>query len=71
MSTLQCHVISGSDIKADLQNLLEEDDITVVVSSKHRPRCLIEFISQSFQMLHLEEPKLNILVICFIDKCLS
>lgn len=58
---LKCHVLSDSNIRTDLQNLLEEDDIEVVASSKHRPRCIIEFISQSLQILQLEEPKRNIL----------
>ncbi|XP_008806803.1 UPF0187 protein At3g61320, chloroplastic-like isoform X1 [Phoenix dactylifera] len=57
---LKCHVINGSDIRSDLQNLLEEDDLSIVVRSRHRPRCIIEFISQSLQILHLEEPKQNI-----------
>lgn len=67
---LKCHVMSGSDFRADLRNLLEEDDIAVVMSSKHRPRCMIEFITQSLQMLHLEEPKRNILeskISCFYE----
>lgn len=53
---LKCHVINGSDVRADLQNLLDKDDIELVMSSKHRPRCLIEFITQSLRMLNLEEP---------------
>ncbi|KAJ6840714.1 putative UPF0187 protein, chloroplastic [Iris pallida] len=58
---LKCHVLSDSNIRTDLQNLLEEDDIEVVASSKHRPRCIIEFISQSLQMLQLEEAKRHLL----------
>ncbi|KAK8951869.1 UPF0187 protein [Platanthera zijinensis] len=54
---LKCHVIGGSDIKTDLQNLLEEDDLVIIQHSKHRPRCVIEFISQSLQMVSLEESK--------------
>lgn len=68
MFALQCHVISDSDIRADLKNLLEEDDIDVVVSAKHRPRCLIEFITQGLQMLQLEEPKQNIMVVSLENK---
>ncbi|XP_062090319.1 voltage-dependent chloride channel 1, chloroplastic [Humulus lupulus] len=54
---LKCHVIYGSDAEADLQNLLEGDDLAVVLNSKHRPRSIIQFISQSLQMLKLEEAK--------------
>ncbi|KAA8516037.1 hypothetical protein F0562_019216 [Nyssa sinensis] len=65
---LKCHLIYGSDIRRDLQNLLEVDDLAVVLSSKHRPRCIIEFISQSLQFLSLEESKRNVLeskISCF------
>ncbi|WOL10117.1 hypothetical protein Cni_G18871 [Canna indica] len=58
---LKCHVTSGSDIKADLQTLLDVDDLAVILRSKHRPRCVIEFISQSIQILHIEEPKRNLM----------
>ncbi|KAK1284532.1 UPF0187 protein [Acorus calamus] len=54
---LKCHVIYGSDIKRDLQNVLEEEDLAVVLSSRHRPRCIIEFISQSLQLLNLDDTK--------------
>ncbi|KAL0309236.1 UNVERIFIED_CONTAM: hypothetical protein Sradi_5865900 [Sesamum radiatum] len=53
----QCHIINGSDIAKDLKTLLEVDDLAVVLSSKHRPRCIIEFISQSLQLLDLEATK--------------
>ncbi|XP_057980510.1 voltage-dependent chloride channel 1, chloroplastic-like isoform X2 [Malania oleifera] len=65
---LKCHLIYGSDIRQDLQNLLEVDDLAVVLSSKHRPRCIIEFISQSLQLLNLEESERNVLeskISCF------
>ncbi|CAA0813619.1 UPF0187 protein - chloroplastic [Striga hermonthica] len=58
---LKCHIIYGSDIARDLKNLLEVEDLAVVLSSKHRPRCIIEFISQSLHMLDLEPAKLNML----------
>ncbi|KAK5783499.1 hypothetical protein F383_04863 [Gossypium arboreum] len=54
---LKCHVMYGSDIGRDLQNLLEVDDLAVILNSKHRPRCIIEFISQSLHLLNLEESK--------------
>lgn len=58
---LKCHVIYGSDIRQDLQNMLEVDDLAVVLSSKHRPRCIIEFISQSLQLLNLDDAKRHVL----------
>lgn len=51
---LKCHIVYDSDIASDLKNLLEADDLALVVSSKHRPRCIIGFISQSLQSLNLE-----------------
>ncbi|KAL6981951.1 Voltage-dependent chloride channel 1, chloroplastic [Sarracenia purpurea var. burkii] len=66
--SLKCHLIHGSDIGRELQSLLEVDDLAVVLSSKHRPRCIIEFISQSLQLLNLEESKRNLLeskISCF------
>ncbi|XP_048335868.2 voltage-dependent chloride channel 1, chloroplastic [Ziziphus jujuba] len=65
---LKCHVIYGSDIQQDLHNLLELDDLSVVLNSKHRPRCIIEFISQTLQLLRLEESRRNTLeanISCF------
>ncbi|KAH7662995.1 Bestrophin/UPF0187 protein [Dioscorea alata] len=58
---LKCHVVNSPDVKADLQNCLEEDDLAIVVRSKHRPRCIIEFILQSLEIMHLEEAKWQIL----------
>lgn len=46
----------------ELQGLLEKEDLEVVLSSKHRPRCIISFISQTLQILQMEEAKRNILV---------
>lgn len=69
----QCHVVNSSDVKADLQNCLEEDDLAIVVRSKHRPRCIVEFILQSLEIMHLEEAKWQILVTTYaamqVDIC--
>lgn len=62
---MQCHLIYGSDIGRDLETLLEADDLAVVVNSKHRPRCIIEFISQSLHLLNLDESRRNMLVSSF------
>ncbi|KAL5216954.1 hypothetical protein ABZP36_017638 [Zizania latifolia] len=67
---LKCHIISHSDIQNDLQGLLSEDDLSVVLRSKHRPRCIIEFISQSLHMLDFEEHKRAIMeskLSCFLE----
>uniref|UniRef100_A0A0D9VNB7 Uncharacterized protein n=1 Tax=Leersia perrieri TaxID=77586 RepID=A0A0D9VNB7_9ORYZ len=58
---LKCHIISHSDVRSDLQGLLSGDDLNVVLRSKHRPRCIIEFISQSLYMLDFEESKRTIM----------
>lgn len=65
---LKCHLLYGSDIGRDLEPLLDVDDLEVVLSSKHRPCCIIQFISQSLQLLKLEESKRNLLeskISCF------
>ncbi|KAH1068130.1 hypothetical protein GLYMA_03G010800v4 [Glycine max] len=65
---LKCHVLYGSDVRRDLQHLLEVDDLVVVMNSEHRPRCIIEFISQSIRLLKLEESRRNVLeskITCF------
>ncbi|KAK4266831.1 hypothetical protein QN277_023700 [Acacia crassicarpa] len=65
---LKCHVLNGSDIKRDLQHVLEVDDLAVLSNSKHRPRCIIEFISQSLKLLKLEGSIRNVLeskITCF------
>ncbi|XP_010670570.2 voltage-dependent chloride channel 1, chloroplastic [Beta vulgaris subsp. vulgaris] len=58
---LKCHLLYDSDIRRDLQSLLDADDLAVVLSSKHRPQCIIQFISESLQLLNVEEQKRNIL----------
>ncbi|KAL5678958.1 hypothetical protein ACJX0J_005343, partial [Zea mays] len=60
-----CHIICDSDVKGDLEGLLGEDDLSVVLASKHRPRCIIEFIAQSLQMLDLDEQKRSIMESAF------
>uniref|UniRef100_A0A2N9HUW7 Uncharacterized protein n=1 Tax=Fagus sylvatica TaxID=28930 RepID=A0A2N9HUW7_FAGSY len=65
---LKCHVTYGLDVRQELQNVLEVDDLAIVLNSKHRPRCIIEFISQSLQLLKLEESRRNTLeskISCF------
>ncbi|XP_044983274.1 UPF0187 protein At3g61320, chloroplastic-like [Hordeum vulgare subsp. vulgare] len=67
---LKCHITSNSDIRKDLEGLLAEDDLNVIMSSKHRPRCIIEFISQSLQILDFEEHKRSVMeskLSCFLE----
>jgi hypothetical protein len=64
---MQCHVLYGSDLARDLQNLLEVDDIALIMNSKHRPRCIIEFISQSIRLLKLEDSRRNVLVSTHVE----
>lgn len=59
---MQCHVLYGSDVRRDLQHMLEVDDLSVIINSKHGPRCVIEFISQSIRLLKLEDSRRNALV---------
>lgn len=60
-------MICDSDVSGDLQDLLDADDLAIVLDSKHRPRCIIEFISQSLQLLNLEATKQNMLVSLLLD----
>ncbi|XP_076899641.1 voltage-dependent chloride channel 1, chloroplastic-like [Bidens hawaiensis] len=65
---LKCHLVYESDIGTDLNGLLEDDDLAILLSSNHHPRCIIQFISQSMKLLDLEEPKRTVLeskVTCF------
>ncbi|CAH9097080.1 unnamed protein product [Cuscuta europaea] len=61
---LKCHLVYGSDMASDLKNFLEAEDLAVVLSSKHRPHCIIDFISQCILSLNLEETKLQLLSFC-------
>ena len=47
----------GSDIVSDLKNSIDEEDLAVVMRSKNHPRCVVEFISRSIQLLQIEEAK--------------
>ncbi|KAL3536825.1 hypothetical protein ACH5RR_000191 [Cinchona calisaya] len=65
---LKCHLIHGSNVAHDLQDMLDNDDLAVILRSKDRPRCIIEFISQTIQLLSMEETKQNVLeskISCF------
>lgn len=59
---MQCHALSGSDVERDLQHLLEVEDIALIMNSKHRPRCIIQFISQSIRLLKLDDSRRSVLV---------
>ena len=59
---VQCHVMFGSDIVSDLKNIIDEEDLAVVMRSKNHPRCVVEFISRSIQLLQIEEAKRCVMV---------
>lgn len=52
--SLKCHLIHGSDTRKDLQDLLQDEDLAFVLASHHRPNCLIQLMSQSLGLVHLE-----------------
>ncbi|KAL9245353.1 hypothetical protein vseg_019015 [Gypsophila vaccaria] len=59
--SLKCHLLYDSDVRKELQNVLEADDLAVVLSSNHRPHCIIQLISQTLQLLKLEDTKRTVL----------
>ncbi|KAG6545622.1 hypothetical protein Mapa_012976 [Marchantia paleacea] len=52
---LKCHLLDGSDIEEDLKLLLDEEDLALVLSSDHRPNCLIQLMTQSMGLVNLSE----------------
>jgi predicted membrane chloride channel (bestrophin family) len=58
----QCHITHGSDMRHDLGTLLHEDDLETVLSSQHPPFCIIQFMSECLERVHLADSKQNILV---------
>lgn len=52
--SLKCHLIHGSDMRKDLQVLLEDDDLEFVLASRHRPNCIIQLMSQTLGLVQLE-----------------
>ncbi|XP_031501576.1 UPF0187 protein At3g61320, chloroplastic-like isoform X2 [Nymphaea colorata] len=65
---LKCHVIYGSNFEKDLGTFLDQGDLAVVMRSKHRPRCILGFISQCLQLAHLDDSKRNSLVGVLIEE---
>lgn len=59
--SLKCHLIHGSDTTKDLQCLLQDDDLAFVLASQHKPNCLIQLMSQSLGLLHIENSERNLL----------
>ncbi|KAH9331332.1 hypothetical protein KI387_003440, partial [Taxus chinensis] len=59
---LKCHIIDGSDVEQDLGRLLSKQDLALVLSSHHRPNCIIQFLSASIAHdLRLDDSKKRIL----------
>ncbi|BBN11900.1 ion channel-forming bestrophin family protein [Marchantia polymorpha subsp. ruderalis] len=52
---LKCHLLDGSDIEEDLKLLLDEEDLALVLSSDHRPNCLIQLMTQSMGLVNLSD----------------
>ncbi|KAL2610543.1 hypothetical protein R1flu_029116 [Riccia fluitans] len=52
---LKCHLLDGSDVEEDLKVLLDEEDLALVLSSDHRPNCLIQLMTQSMRFMHLTD----------------
>lgn len=62
MSYLQCHLLDGSDIEEDLKLLLDEEDLALVLSSDHRPNCLIQLMTQSMGLVNLSDNQKSLMV---------
>lgn len=58
---LKCHITYGSDMRHDLGILLQEDDLETVLSSQHPPYCIIQFMSECLERVHLPDSKRIIL----------
>ncbi|GLJ16443.1 hypothetical protein SUGI_0279800 [Cryptomeria japonica] len=58
---LKCHIIHGSDVEQDLGRLLSKEDLALVLSSHHRPNCIIQFLSESLMYLPLDDSKKQVL----------
>ncbi|KAG0579184.1 hypothetical protein KC19_4G079700 [Ceratodon purpureus] len=52
---LKCHLLNGSDIAAELREILEEDDLALVLRAEHRPNCLIQLITHSVKSIKFED----------------
>ena len=59
---MQCHLINGSDIRKELQVLLEKDDLAFVLASKNRPNCLLQLMSRVLALVQLENTERILLV---------
>ncbi|MCO5598143.1 hypothetical protein L7F22_052235 [Adiantum nelumboides] len=60
--SLKCHLMHGSDVRKDLQHLLEEDDLKFILAARHRPNCLIQLMSQILYLLKLDHTEKEQLV---------
>jgi hypothetical protein len=59
---VQCHLLYGSDTWQELKDVLEEDDLTFVLDSEHRPNCLIQLMTQSLRHVQLQDSERSLLV---------
>ncbi|KAH8959221.1 hypothetical protein BDL97_06G068000 [Sphagnum fallax] len=58
---LKCHLLYGSDTWQELKDVLEEDDLTFVLDSEHRPNCLIQLMTQSLRHVQLQDSERSLL----------
>jgi putative membrane protein len=58
---VQCHLLYGSDTWQELKDVLEEDDLTFVLDSEHRPNCLIQLMTQSLRHVQLQDGERSLL----------
>ncbi|KAL3700275.1 hypothetical protein R1sor_018297 [Riccia sorocarpa] len=58
---LKCHLLDGSDMEEDLKELLDKEDLALVLSSDHRPNCLIQLMTQSVGSVHLTDTEKSLM----------
>lgn len=60
--SIQCHVLYGSDVAGELKDILDDDDLELVLSAKHRPNCLIQLMTELLKVVQLEDNERSLLV---------
>lgn len=66
--SMQCHVLYGSDVAEELKDILDEDDLELVLSAKHRPNCLIQLMTELLKVVQLEDSERSLMV---SEECLA
>lgn len=60
--SFQCHVLYGSDVAGELKDILDDEDLELVLSAKHRPNCLIQLMTELLKVVQLEDNERSLLV---------